>query len=138
MRRVVFDTNVLVAAVRSRHGASNELLSLVGQGKFITVVSVPLVLEYEDAVMRQVSDVPYTAEELYEIIDFVCAHSEPQAIYYLWRPYLSDPGDDHVLELAVAARCDTIITFNVRDFAGTERFAIQVQTPRSFLKEIRS
>jgi putative PIN family toxin of toxin-antitoxin system len=137
MRRIVFDTNVLIAALRSRHGASNKLFTLVGRKMFTTVISVPLVLEYEEASHRQIDALPYSIDEVDEIIDFVCAHSEPQAVYYLWRPLLPDPEDDHVLEVAVAGRCDTIVTFNQRDFRGAELFGIQVLTPSSFLKEMQ-
>jgi putative PIN family toxin of toxin-antitoxin system len=137
MRRIVLDTNVLVAALRSRHGASNELLALVGRDLFTTVISVPLVLEYEEAAHRHIDAVPYSPDEVNEIINFICAHSEPQAIYYLWRPHLPDPKDDHVLEVAVAGQCDTIVTFNLRDFRGAELFGIQPLTPSSSLKEIR-
>ena len=51
---VVLDTNVLVSALRSRKGAAFRLVSLVGMGHFDVAVSVPLVLEYEDALLRQV------------------------------------------------------------------------------------
>ncbi|HKI21043.1 MAG TPA: PIN domain-containing protein, partial [Isosphaeraceae bacterium] len=54
-------------------------------------------------------------------------------IYYLWRPLLRDPKDDLVLELAVAANCEGIVTFNARDFAGVERFGLWVMTPSEFL-----
>lgn len=138
MRRIVLDTNVVVAALRSRRGASNKLLSLVGSGRFDAVISVPLVLEYEDVLLRQLEHLPYTADEIKEIIDYLCAACEPQAIYYLWRPILRDPKDDMVLEVAVAAGCDTIVTFNVRDFQGAERFGLLVQTPAEFLKETKA
>ncbi len=94
MRRIVLDTNVVVAALRSRRRASNKLLSLVGSGRFDAVISVPLVLEYEDVLLRQLEHLPYTADEIREIIDYLCAACEPQAIYYLWRPILRDPKED--------------------------------------------
>jgi putative PIN family toxin of toxin-antitoxin system len=138
MRRIVLDTSVLIAAVRSRRGASNKLLSLVGQGHFVTVVSVPLLFEFEDTLMREAHQIHYTSGELMELLDFICAHSEPQPIYYLWRPLLPDPGDDLVLEVAVAGGCDTIVTFNLRHFLDVERFGMQLQTPGAFLKEIET
>ena len=57
-------------------------------------------------------------------------------MFYLWRPTLRDSNDDLVLELAVAADCDAIVTFNQRDFAGVEQFGLRVVTPGEFLKEI--
>jgi hypothetical protein len=60
----------------------------------------------------------------------------PRAIHYLWRPFLPDPKDDLVLEAAVAGRCDTIVTFNRRDFRGVEQFGLRIRTPREFLEEL--
>ncbi|MGH9380392.1 MAG: putative toxin-antitoxin system toxin component, PIN family [Thermoanaerobaculia bacterium] len=136
MRRVVVDTNVLIAALRSLRGRSNRLLSLVGARRFETVITVPLVLEYEDAALRQLSSLSYTADEVREIIDFICSAAEPTEIYYLWRPLLADPGDELVLEAAVAGRCDTIVTFNQRHFRGVEQFGLELRTPGAFLEEI--
>jgi len=138
MRRAVLDTSVFVAAARSRRGASNRILALIGTEAFETVISVPLVLEYEDALMRHLDELAYTRDEIRELLDFVCAHARPQPIYYLWRPLLPDPEDDHVLEVAVAARCDTIVTFNVRDFSGADQFGVVLRTPGAFYKEIKS
>lgn len=71
--------------------------------------------------------------------DIVCDESSSTPMYYyLWRPFLPDPKDDLVLEVAVAGRCDTIVTFNHRDFRGVDKFGLHVQTPRTFLEELES
>ena len=77
-----------------------------------------------------------TQDDVTDLVDALCALSVAHEIYYLWRPYLRDPGDECILELAVAAGCDYIITFNQRDFAGVEQFGIQRKTPGEFLKVI--
>jgi putative PIN family toxin of toxin-antitoxin system len=136
MHRVVLDTNVIVAGLRSRLGASHRILQLLGTGRFDVVLSVPLVLEYEDVLMRQLDDLVYSQDELMEIVDFICASGTPQQIYYLWRPFLSVPKDDHVLEVAVAGRCETIVTHNIRDFHGVDAFGITALTPGEFLRRI--
>jgi len=51
------------------------------------------------------------------LVDYLCDVGHRQAIHFLWRPTLSDLQDEFILELAVAARCDAIVTHNVRDFA---------------------
>jgi putative PIN family toxin of toxin-antitoxin system len=138
MRRIVLDTNVLVSALRSRRGRSNQLVSLVGSEAFELVISVPLVLEYEDAALRRVDALVYSPDEVREIIDFLCWAGEATPIYYLWRPFLRDPKDDLVLEAAVAGRCDAIVTFNQRDFKGVDKFGLQVRTPGAFLEELKT
>lgn len=136
MPRVVLDTNVLVAALRSTRGASFRLLSLVGAGGFEIALSVALVLEYEDALARHLSQSPFDEKDMVELLDFLCTVGHRQEIFYLWRPVLRDPADDMVLELAVASRSGFIVTFNERHFVGCETFGVRVVTPRTFLAEI--
>jgi predicted nucleic acid-binding protein len=71
-----------------------------------------------------------------DILDFLVASGKRQQIHYLWRPVLRDPSDDLMLEVAVAGRCDAIVTFNVRDFSGAERFGVRVMTPGEFLADL--
>ena len=135
-RRIVIDTNVLVAALRSRRGASYRLLSLIGDERFEINVSVPLVLEYEAAAKRLVGEIPLGEGEIDDILDYICAVARRWKVHYLWRPYLKDAKDEMVLELAVVAGCEYIVTYNRRDFAGVERFGLKVVTPKEFLEEI--
>ena len=134
--QIVIDTNVLVTAQRSKRGASAKLVSLVGSGQFDIHVSVPLVLEYEAVLLRYRAELGLTQEDVADIVDALCALAKHQKIYFLWRPYLRDRNDEMVLELAVAARCEYIITYNLRDFRGAEKFGIRVIDARRFLQEI--
>lgn len=136
--RVVLDTNVLVAAIRSRRGASFAVLSRVGTGQFEVAVSVPLVLEYEDALLRSRAAANLGERDISDLVDYVCSVAVRQDIFFLWRPRLRDPGDDLVLEIAVASNCNAIVTHNVRDFTGAERFGIRIVDPGTFLRELRS
>ncbi|MFZ5477351.1 MAG: PIN domain-containing protein [Myxococcota bacterium] len=133
---VVLDTNVLIAALRSRRGASFRLLSLVGTGRFDIALSVPLVLEYEGVANRLLPEIGISAGEVGDILDYLCSVAIRRPVFFLWRPTLPDPKDDMVLELAVDAGAPVIITFNGRDFAGAERFGVRVLTPREYLQEI--
>ncbi len=130
------DTNVLVAALRSRRGASYRLLSLVGDERFELNVSVPLVLEYEAAAKGLIGEIPLEEEDIDDILDYICAQARRWKLHYLWRPTLRDPRDEMVLEVAVVAGCEYIVTHNVRDFEGVEKFGLRVVTPREFLREI--
>ncbi|MBZ0167881.1 hypothetical protein MELA_01670 [Candidatus Methylomirabilis lanthanidiphila] len=134
--QIVIDTNVLVSALRSKRGASFRLLRLLGDSRFEISVSVPLVIEYEKAAKRTVRRGGPSARDIDDILDFVCAVARHRKIYYLWRPLLRDPKDDMVLELAAAAGCDFIVTYNQRDFTGAEEFDIGVLTPKEFLRRI--
>jgi len=131
---VVLDTNVLVAAIRSRTGASFEVLSRVGTGEFEIAVSVSLVLEYEDVLLRHLPDSALDEDDVRDLLDYICSVAMHQQIHYLWRPFLGDPGDDMVLELAVSALCDAIVTHNVRDFHRARELGMRVLTPGEFLK----
>ena len=135
--QIVIDTNVFVSALRSKSGASFKLLALVGASEHFEInFSVPLVLEYEDVANRQTHINGLSAQDISDILDYLCSVANQRQIYFLWRPFLKDPKDDMVLELAVEAQCKYIISFNKRDFAGVEKFGLQVLTPQEFLKEI--
>jgi len=134
--RVVLDTCVLVAAARSRHGASHALLSRLPEGRFEPAVSVPVFVEYRALLLRPenlLERAPALAEGF---LDNLLAMSHLQEIFFLWRPALPDANDDLVLELAVAAECRYIVTHNLRDFRGSEKWGITAVAPSDFLKLI--
>jgi len=130
----VLDTNVVVAGLRSRRGASFKLLTLLEASRFEIAISVPLLFEYEDALARHVASGLYTNEQVRDFLDYICSVGYKQNIFFLWRPYLQDSKDDMILELAFAAGCEAIITHNQRDFGGTERLGVQVHPPKEFLR----
>jgi len=132
--KVVLDTNVLVSGLRSKRGASYKLLTLLEEGRFTTAVSVPLVVEYEKALVDPRTKAPFSRADIGKFIDYICTISDKRKIYYLWRPHLPDPGDDMILELAVAGRCDFIVTYNIRDFKGVGQFGIKILMPGQLIK----
>ena len=134
--QVVLDTNVFVSALQSQHGASYKLLSLIDSGKFEINLSIPVFLEYESAAKRFLVKSKLTESDIDDILDYVLSCSNRHAIHYLWRPVLPDPKDEMILELAVAANCDLIVTHNIRDFRGSSDFGVDVIGPREFLRKI--
>ena len=112
------------------------MLSLVGTGRFEIHLSVPLVLEYEDVLLRELPYLQVTREAVEDLIDFHCSVATCHPIFFLWRPFLRDPKDDMILELAVKAGCDFIVTYNTRDFDGVEQFGLRVIEPGTFLQHI--
>ena len=117
---LVLDTCVIVAALRSKQGASNKILRCVALGTLSMSISVAALFEYE----------------LQRFLNDICALSRHQEIFFTWRPTLSDPDDEIFLELAVAASATHIVTYNTKDFSRAARFGIRVVTPSELLKEI--
>ena len=134
--RIIIDTNVLFAALRSNKGASFKLLSIIDDNRIQISLSVPLVLEYEEVLLRERLQLGLTTNDIAEVLDYLCSIAEQKTIHYLWRPFLSDVKDDMVLELAVESESSYIVTFNKRDFSGCETFGITAVTPKEFLNKL--
>ena len=136
MRRVVLDSSVLVAGFRSRRGASFRLLELLRAERFEIAMSVPLALEYEVVLVRHARELNLKRADAEGLVDYLCHAAHRQEIHFLWRPALTDPRDEFILELAVAAGCDAIVTHNARDFAGASSFRPRVLAPAKFLAQL--
>lgn len=134
--KIVLDTNVLVAVLRSRNGASFALIQQVGaHAPFQLCVSVPLVLEYESVLKRRTN---LNEAEVRTVVDYFCSVADLREIHFLWRPFLRDPADEMVLEVAVEAEANAIVTHNIRDFENVETtFGIQVLKPSKFLIKLQ-
>lgn len=139
--KIVLDADVMVAAVRSRQGASAAWLRAVLRSEVQILVSVPLMLHYEAVLLRPENRTSsaLSSKELNALLDAIAVIAIPLVISYLWRPMLRDPDDELVLETAANGRADLLLTFNERDFAGAERFAFWVSRPgpawRAWLEE---
>ena len=140
--KVVIDTDVLIASLFSKRGASHKIVQWLvdryaQKGIKYNVTSTALITELSAVLLRldNLSRAQLTPESANVFIDGICLLSFHQDIHYLWRPFLRDVDDDMVLETAVNAQVDYIVTHNVKDFAGTqERFGIVVLSPQSFLQ----
>ena len=134
---IVIDTNVLVAARRSSRGASARLVSLVGKGFFDLYLSTALLLEYEDVLYRFQDELSLQPAQTEAFLDALAYAGLHQRISFRWRGYTRDPKDALVLELAVAAGCDYIVTYNKRDFPEVDvLFDIKVVNALEFLEII--
>jgi putative PIN family toxin of toxin-antitoxin system len=130
--KFVLDTNILVAALRSKSGCSRRWLDAALRGRVSMLVSVPLMLEYEDVLKRpeHLLATRMRTEDVNQFLDGLSGIVEPVCVSYLWRPRLSDPADEMVLEAAANGSADWIVTYNVRDHAGIpESFRIAVGAP---------
>ena len=133
----VLDTSVLVAALRSNRGASFHILRAIRAGDIRIAVSVGLVLEYESVLLRPGLIPHFTDDELRRIVDGLCQLADHQQVFFAWRPFLPDPDDDLVLELAVAASAAFVITHNISGFRGSESMGVRAITPATMLDIIR-
>ena len=134
---VIIDTNVLFAGLYSSTGASFQILRLLNDRKIKPVISTTLLFEYEDVLKREQTVLKLSHKQVDVILDNICALSNFQEIYFLWRPYLKDPKDDHILEVAVASKTKTILTHSLKDFKGVEKFSINAITPGNYLEKIK-
>jgi putative PIN family toxin of toxin-antitoxin system len=139
--RLALDTDVLVAAMRSRGGASWQLVDRALAREFTLLLSVPLVLEYEAVLTREEHRKVHglSVLEVEEIINSLASVADPVQIRFLWRPLLSDPTDDMVLESAVNGRADLLVTFNQEDFTAVAKaFALEIVRPSEALRRLRA
>jgi putative PIN family toxin of toxin-antitoxin system len=135
-RRIILDTNVLYSGFYSSRGASFKVLEAIEEGRLQTVLSTTLLFEYEEILKRNQTTLGLSNNEIETILDYFCLQSEHQKIHFLWRPYLPDPKDDHLLELAVASGTNLIATYNVKDFRGGDKFNVKAITPKQLLEEL--
>lgn len=137
--RLVLDTDVVIAAMRSPRGGSAELLRRIDGGKAVMLLTVALALEYEAvctlAEHRLASGL--SAAEVGIYIDGLIGLAEPVRSFYRWRPQLRDPGDELVLEAAVNGQAAAIVTFNESHLREAHRsFGIEVIRPAEALRRI--
>ena len=138
--RIVLDTSVVVAALRTRSGAGNAMLRLVAQRRVTILATPPLFLEYEEVLKRPEHRLAHglTPEAVDEFLAELAALIEPVELHFRWRPQGPDPNDEMVLEAAINGRADVLVTYNVADFAGiAERFRIAVMHPADLLKKVK-
>jgi len=90
---------------------------------------------YESVLKR--GHLELSAQQIDNIIDFICIKAIHHKIFYLWRPVLKDPDDDFLLELAVKSHA-MIVTWNLADFKRAATFGITVMTPRDFLNQLEN
>lgn len=138
--RLVLDTDVVVAAMRSPRGGSAELLRRIRLGDASMLLSVALALEYESQCMlaehRLASGLRET--EVLAFLDRLISLSEPVEMFFRWRPQLHDPGNELVLDAAINGRAEAIVTFNERDLREAHRrFGIEVLRPGEVLRRLK-
>lgn len=130
--RAVLDTNVLVAGLSSRQGASHQLLRHALAQRLRVLAAPALWLEYEDVLKRpdiqRLHGLPHPQVDAF--LDALATVVEPVPLHYAWRPQLRDPKDEMVLEAALNAGADALVTFNQRDFLpAAQHFQLRLLSP---------
>ena len=140
VRRIVMDTSIIVAALRTRRGAANAVLRLVAQRRLVALATAPLFLEYEDVLKRPEQQLVHglTADAVDRLLAELAALLEPVEIHFRWRPQARDPSDEMVLEVAINGSADALVTYNVADFRSAgERFGIPIVRPADVLRKVK-
>ena len=138
--RIVLDTSVVVAGLRTRLGAGNAVLRLVADRRIRLLLTPPLFLEYEDVLKRPEHRLVHglNLEEIDEFLAELAALAEPVDVHFQWRPQTRDPNDEIVLEAAINGQANAIVTYNLSDFADAgERFEFAVMHPAELLKKVK-
>ena len=136
---IVLDTNIIVAGLKSRNGASFQVLSAMQNQRFTLILSVPLLFEYEAVLKRgKLAPAIQNNADADLFLDRLAAIGRPVTLYFTWRPVLPDPADDMVLETAISGQAEAIVTFNRKDFKeATRRFDIPIISPATFLQTLK-
>ena len=140
LRRIVLDTSVVVASLRTRQGAANEVLRMVARQHLLLLATPPPFLEYEDALKRPEQRLAHglTIEAIDNFLAELAALTEPVEVHFRWRPQVRDPGDEMVLETGINGRADALVTYNLKHFAlAGDRFRIPVLRPADLLRKVR-
>jgi putative PIN family toxin of toxin-antitoxin system len=136
---LALDTDVVVAALRSPHGASRQLIRALRSGRVQAVATIGMFVEYE-AVLNRPANLAATGLNTAEVgtfLDGLAALVTPVKPHFLWRPQLRDPNDEMVLEAAVNGQANAIVTFNLRDFTpAVQRFGIEVVRPGEIVRRL--
>ena len=138
--RIVLDTSVVVAGLRTQLGAGNAVLRLVAGKRLQVLATPPVFLEYEDVLKRPEHQLAHglTPGQVDEFLSELAALVEPVEVHFQWRPQTRDPNDEMILEAAVNGNADAVVTYNVADFAeAEERFGIAVMTPSELLNKVK-
>jgi putative PIN family toxin of toxin-antitoxin system len=135
--RAVMDTNVLVAAFRSRTGASFEIFQRLRSAEWRVVLSNHLIFEYEEVLKREATALSLSLDDVDQILNALCARGEEWPLTHNWEPVLADPDDEPLVQLAQESAAFAIITHNTGHLRPAARLGIEILKPSEFLAKLR-
>jgi uncharacterized protein len=131
--RVVLDTNVIISAILFG-GTTREILELAIRGGIDLILSVPILDEVRDVLMRQ--KFGFSAEQATKVIDELYAISEVVNPDIRITAVKDDPDDNMILECALEAKSEYIITGDSHLLDLSIFQDIKIQTPAVFMNTI--
>jgi putative PIN family toxin of toxin-antitoxin system len=136
--RAVMDTNVLYAGLRSRRGASFQILDALCLRKWRLVLSNTVLTEYEEILKRESAVLNLSSERIDKLLDALCSLADRRQLSESWVPVLTDSDDEALVHLAVEARADYLVSHNVRHLAPARKLGVTLLEPREFLSILRA
>lgn len=128
--RAVIDTNVLFEGLTSKGSVPGLLIAAWQAGIFTACVTNALMYEYEDVLTRKLA--PERWLRIAPVLTNLLTQADYVSPRFSWRPNSPDPGDEHLVDCAIAAQA-RIVTYNLADFREAERsFGVRVSTPEQF------
>ena len=136
--RAVIDTNVVYAGVRSRSGASYQILDALERHLWTMVLSNTVLTEYEEILKREAPAIGITSDRTDLLLDSLCLHADKRLTSETWMPVLSDPDDEAFVQLAFESKADHLVSFNIAHLAPARALGINLLAPKEFLKILRA
>lgn len=136
--RAVMDTNVLYAGLRSRRGASFQILDTLWQRKWTLVFSNTVLTEYEEILKREAATLRLDFERINKLLDALCTLAERRHPSETWLPVLHDPDDEALVHLAVESQADHLVSHNPRHLEPARKLGVNLLEPRDFLAILRT
>ena len=132
--QIVIDTNVILAGLKSKKGASYKLLTILNDQRFQINISTTLVFEYEEILKREQQKIGLNNEDIDNFINGICYLANHHQLFYIWRPLAKDKDDDFLIDLALKCQAQFIVSYNQKDLQPVEKFGISILTPKQFLQ----
>jgi putative PIN family toxin of toxin-antitoxin system len=133
--KVVFDTNVIASAGFWR-GAPFDCLAAWAQGRCVAVVSSHLLAEYHETIEELRLDHPGR-----KCVEWVGALTESAELVFPVERATGatpDPDDEMILECALAAEADFIVSGDKKHLLALRQFqAIPIISPAEFLRRLQ-
>jgi putative PIN family toxin of toxin-antitoxin system len=141
MFKVVMDTNIIIAGLYSRSGASFRIVDAAIHNKVKYALSPLVALEYIGKIEERVKDglLNLPLEHYLKIIQTLIQNAHQIFRPVLNRPALPDNSDDKILECAIAGSCDVILTFNKKHFPDEilSQHGLSAMYPGEYIKKVR-